>query len=91
MLLLVLAWLGAWLSLTDAGGKCPVENQLNYLLIFSGSSIAANFRIVGGTDAAEGGAPYQCSMQRGKASDHFCGCAILSEKWIVTAAHCIDS
>lgn len=45
-------------------------------------------RIVGGADAAEGQAPYQCSIQ--KNGDHFCGCAILSSKHILTAAHCIQ-
>lgn len=48
-------------------------------------------RIVGGTDAADGQAPYQCSIQRqGRIGRNICGCAIISNKWILTAAHCIQ-
>lgn len=46
-------------------------------------------RIVGGQDAAEGQAPYQCSLQRGSLG-HYCGCAIVSTEYIVTAAHCLE-
>lgn len=44
-------------------------------------------RIVGGEDAPEGSAPYQCSMQSGRS--HFCGCSVLSNEWILTASHCV--
>lgn len=46
-------------------------------------------RIVGGKDAAEGEAPYQCSLQLGKLG-HLCGCAIVSAEYILTAAHCLN-
>lgn len=42
--------------------------------------------IVGGWNAEDGQAPFQCSMQYKK--QHFCGCAILSSKWLITASHC---
>lgn len=42
----------------------------------------ASERIVGGTDAADGAAPFQCSLQVRRS--HFCGCSILSDKWVLT-------
>ncbi|XP_031638051.1 chymotrypsin-2-like [Contarinia nasturtii] len=47
------------------------------------------FRIAGGTEAVEGQAPYQCSMQ--KYGTHFCNCAIISDEFVLSAAHCIGN
>lgn len=44
-------------------------------------------RLVGATQSEDGAAPYQCSLQ--KYSKHFCGGAIISDEWILTAAHCL--
>lgn len=44
-------------------------------------------RIIGGEDAKEGQFPYQVSLQRG-GSSHFCGASIISNRFILTAAHC---
>ncbi|XP_063695811.1 trypsin-like [Culicoides brevitarsis] len=44
-------------------------------------------RIVGGVNAKPNEFPYQVSLQRNENS-HFCGGSILSELWVVTAAHC---
>lgn len=45
-------------------------------------------RIVGGYAINITQAPYQVSLQR--YGSHFCGGSIISERWIVTAAHCTN-
>ncbi|XP_045487433.1 chymotrypsin-1-like [Pieris rapae] len=52
---------------------------------------AQESRIVGGTDAYESLAPYQVSLRRtDRSDDHFCAGSIISETWILTAAHCTN-
>ena len=50
---------------------------------------AVGRRIVGGRRALEGEFPYQVGLIAGDRGLVFCGGSILSNHWIVTAAHCI--
>ncbi|XP_006902787.1 PREDICTED: transmembrane protease serine 11E-like [Elephantulus edwardii] len=43
-------------------------------------------KIAGGTDAEEGEWPWQASLQQDKV--HRCGATLISNSWLVTAAHC---
>lgn len=60
---------------------------LTFLLTFHIVYVhASNNRIVGGKDTSDGEFPYQVSLQY--KTQHFCGGSLISEEWIVTAAHC---
>ncbi|XP_060134760.1 plasma kallikrein [Zootoca vivipara] len=51
----------------------------------------ANNRIVGGTNSSSGEWPWQVSLHaKLSLQSHLCGGSIISDQWIVTAAHCAE-
>lgn len=46
-------------------------------------------RVVGGEVAPRNGFPYQVALIINNAG--FCGGSIISDQWVLTAAHCVDT
>jgi secreted trypsin-like serine protease len=70
----------SWTSATCGKSKYPDAGDMN---------LPAGF-IVGGEEARSNEFPWQVSLRRKATNGHFCGGSIISNRWILTAAHCVD-
>lgn len=63
--------------------------SLSLIVLSSFSTVQAERRIIGGTDAQQGDWPWMVSLQT--SSGHFCGGTLIDAYWVLTAAHCVDT
>ncbi|XP_048211070.1 chymotrypsinogen B-like [Perognathus longimembris pacificus] len=50
--------------------------------------VSGRSRVAGGEEAVPGSWPWQVSLQY-ESGYHFCGGTLISEDWVLTAAHCL--
>nr|XP_014349368.1 PREDICTED: chymotrypsin-like elastase family member 1 [Latimeria chalumnae] len=57
------------------------------------ATLEENGRVVGGTEARRNAWPWQISLQylSGGSWYHTCGGSLIKKRWVMTAAHCVDS
>lgn len=68
--------------------KPPITNIFTTENQQSNGNDKVLFKIIDGTEAEISEYPWMVSMQL--SGEHFCGGSLLSEDWILTAAHCLE-
>ncbi|XP_044537652.1 transmembrane protease serine 11B-like protein [Gracilinanus agilis] len=76
------------LTITETS-KVDAEKTLNNCCGRRARVSSAYDRIKGGSAAQEGEWPWQASLR--VQNRHFCGATLISNKWLVTAAHCFNN
>uniref|UniRef100_A0A6Q2YHE3 Suppressor of tumorigenicity 14 protein homolog n=1 Tax=Esox lucius TaxID=8010 RepID=A0A6Q2YHE3_ESOLU len=73
----------------ECDGTPDCEDKSDEANCDCGRSLFKTSRIVGGQNADEGEFPWQVSLHI-KNFGHVCGASIISQSWLVTAAHCVQ-
>jgi secreted trypsin-like serine protease len=71
--------------------KCFVREMVNswFICILEGAPELPPTKIIGGTAATLGQFPHQAAILIDR--ETFCGGSLISEQWVLTAAHCTVS
>lgn len=68
-----------------------MRNTVVFVLVFLSLNTYSQSSIVGGYQVDIQDAPYMVSIELNSNNSHFCGGSILSERWILTATHCVNN
>ncbi|XP_042328188.1 serine protease 27-like, partial [Sceloporus undulatus] len=74
--------------LTERRQALPIGAEKSSAQTACGRPQVASPRIIGGTNAKQGEWPWQISIRKNRG--HTCGGSLISNQWVVTAAHCFE-